>query len=149
MKIKLSQLRRLIREQLIQQPMVTPDQRKIARMFTHFDRAQITQALELNKTLGTLPEPINISFPHEDWTEMTDDERRELEGIPIDRYPNDFPMQPNVLVDIEFATSEDAELWKNLWVEEAGACLGGGTRGCNSVVAAPHKGHRFWIWKAY
>ena len=146
MKITRSQLRRIIREQLDQHSTATPDQRKIARMFTRFDRAQIMQALELNKTLGILPEPTNTSFPHEDWLDMTDDERREREGIPRDKYPNDFPMQPNVLVDIEFATHGDAELWKNLWVEEAGACLEAGARGCNYIANAPYKGHRFWIW---
>lgn len=145
MKIKLSQLRRLIREQIEQELEITPEQRKIAKMFTRFDRAQVTQALELNKTLEILPEPTNISFPHEDWVDMTDEERREREDIPIDKYPNDFPMQPRVLVDIEFATAEDAELWKNLWVEEAGACVGAGLRGCNGIV--PRQKNSFWIWE--
>jgi hypothetical protein len=152
MKITKRQLRRIIREELDREESFADDQRKIGRMFTRFDRAQIKQAMELNSVLGILPEPINISFPHEDWTELTDDERRELEGIPADKYPNDFPMQPNVLVDIDFATAEDAELWKGLWVEEAGACLVAGTRGCNYIANAPYSGSqtgsRFWIWKA-
>lgn len=154
MRITKSRLKRIIREELTREESFTDDQRKIGRMFTRFDRAQIKQALELNSVLGILPEPINISFPHEDWTELTDDERRELEGIPFDEYPNDFPMQPNVLVDIDFATAEDAELWKSLWRDEAGACPWDGAvkRGCNTIVNAPYKGSqrgsRFWIWKA-
>ncbi len=79
---------------------------------------------------------------------MTDEERRDREGIPSDKYPNDFPMQPRVLVDIEFATAEDAELWKSLWVEEAGACLGTATRGCNNIRNSPNAEHSFWIWEA-
>ena len=79
MKITKRQLRRIIREELDREESFADDQRKIGRMFTRFDRAQIKQAMELNSVLGILPEPINISFPHEDWTELTDDERRELE----------------------------------------------------------------------
>tara|TARA_Y100000034_G_C6608775_1_gene265072 strand:- start:97 stop:465 length:369 start_codon:yes stop_codon:yes gene_type:complete len=117
MKITKRQLRKIIREQLTQQPTITPEQRKIARMFTHFDRDQITQALELNKTLGILPEPTKISFPK----------------------------QPRLLVDITFATPGDADLWLSLWLSEAGACQGWGASRCNSVIRKGKT--TFWIWE--
>ena len=151
MRITRRQLRRIIREQLEQEPGFTPEQRKIGRLFTRFDRAQIRQALNLNKTLGLLPEPTAISFPQEDWLDMSDEERREMEKLPIDKYPHDRPEQPNVLVDITFATPEDAEMWRQLWVEEAGGCARGeSVYDCYSLSSSAgglsDDGTRFWIW---
>jgi hypothetical protein len=144
------QLRRIIREALSgplehdREESFTPEQRKIARMFTRWDRDQITQALELNRTLGILPEPTKFSFMQAEWNEMTDEERRELEGIPIDKYPHDNPIRPNVLLDIAFATSEDADLWMDLWLKEGVGTRQVGGRSNNYIQRRGPKS--FWIW---
>jgi hypothetical protein len=144
MRITKNQLRRIIREELDREESFTDDQRKIGRMFTRFDRAQITQALELNGILGVLPEPTKFSFMQAEWDEMTDEERRELEGIPIDKYPHDRPGRPNVLLDITFATPGDADLWMDLWLEEGVGVHQVGDRSNNYIQRRGSK--TFWIW---
>jgi len=121
MKITRRQLRRIIKERLEGSPHVSDDQRRLVQMlaprvggWVGDDPDLIHQVLSLNSTLGILPEPTDVSFPASEWDAMTDDERRALEGIPIDEYPGDFPIRPSVMLVMNFTSQEDLDKWHNV-----------------------------------